>query len=455
MRAARRLGAVACAAGLSVLPTAAARADDGGAAPAPVEAPAEAPLPTGGEVAPARERPPPASVPVRACSFSAPICVHAPRAVHPAAVLATIADAERALAAYDALRLPRPLSDDGLGGSSDYDLYLEPGAAPPTTFADLAARGEPFDRLSAFSVLAPPTARSGCEAARDVAHAIGDAMALRLDAGVEAGARSMWSSYVASLAAPCSVAELAAIDAWQRAPDRAIAGGSGGRLDGSLLFPMFLDERFGEGAPGAVMASLLAISRQKTAPGSFQWQNEPDVFDALRATRKAQGGTLDALLLDFAVARAFVGSRSDGGHLADVARFGDAGRVRFEWSLPFSTLPRRVAPSAPVEPTGSTYVWIDLAGAPKGASLTFAADWELPAVFSFALVKVDAKGAEVGRSVAVAPHGQTRVERTLVGLDGLAGVVVVGSNGGSMDRGHPYDPDEPVAPHGYLVTVYP
>jgi hypothetical protein len=415
----------------------------------------EVPPPTGRDVAPVRLRPDAAAVPVVACSFdpATPVCVHAAASIHPAAVLATLADAEHALGAYAALGLPRPLSDDDLGGSSAYDVYLVRGAEPPATTIDLVARGEPIDRASAFSVLPPPSARSGCEAARDVAHAIADAIAFRFDAGIEAGALSMASSYLASLAAPCESAELAAIDDFQRAPERELAGGAMGALDGSLLFPWMLDDLYGASRP--VILSLVAIARQKTPPGSWQWNNEPDVFDALRATLKATGSSLDALLLDFAIARAFVGSRSDGAHLSDVARFGAAGRVRFEWSLPYGSLPRRVAPGAPIEPTGATYLWVDLAGAPKGASVTFAADWELPVVFGWALVKVDANGAEVGRTVVTAPHGQTHVERTLEGLDGLAGLLVVGSNAGSMDRAEPFDPDEPFVPHSYLVTIYP
>jgi hypothetical protein len=50
--------------------------------------------------------------------------------------------------------------------------------------------------------------------------------------------------------------------------------------------------------------------------------------------------------------------------------------------------------------------------------------------------------------------GASHAERTLVGLDNLAGVLVVGVNVGSMDRSHPFDPDEqPGMPHGYAVTL--
>ena len=91
---------------------------------------------------------------------------------------------------------------------------------------------------------------------------------------------------------------------------------------------------------------LLALATQRTPAGAWDYKNEPDIFDILRATMRDRGSNLENLLLDFAVARAFVGSRSDGGHLGDVTRFGDAGRVRFEWAVPFASLPRRLAPLA-------------------------------------------------------------------------------------------------------------
>ena len=224
--------------------------------------------------------------------------------------------------------------------------------------------------------------------------------------------------------------------------------------DGALLFPWFLDDTLGVGGPGRVMMGLLALGAQHTPPGSWEWHNEPDIFDVLRATMRSRGSTLENLLLDFAVARAFVGSRSDGAHLADVDRFGDAGRVRFEWSVPFATLPRRLAPLAPLDPTGMTYVWLDLTGAPPASELTLVADWEQPALFRWSLVKVDTNGAEAGRLDVAGVFGANHAEKTVIGLDGLAGVMVVGVNIGSDDRSHPFDPDEqPLMPHGYTVTL--
>jgi hypothetical protein len=417
-------------------------------------APADEPRSHGREVAPPRARPEPAATPVVACSFEQPVCVHAAASVTPLATMSTLRYAERALRAYRALGLPGPLPDGSLGGGPEYDLYVVPGTEAPVTTADLLASGGGWDQASAFTILPPPSPRAGCEAGFAVAQGIAHATCLRFDAGAEDGAMAMASTYLASLAASCDRVELAAIDDFQRHPERSFMAGNPDRPDGSMLFPWFLDDGYGRGAPGGVITALLALASQRTPAGSWEWQNEPDIFDALRATMKSRGSTADNLLLDFAVARAFTGSRSDGGHLVDTERFGAMGRVRFEWAVPYDSLPRRLAPAAPIEATGMTYVWLDLAGAPPGAELTFVADWELPSLFRWSLVKVDKEGAEAGRVEVAGLFGSNHVERTVVGLDGLAGVMVVGVNAGSIDRSHPFDPDEqPLMPHSYTVTL--
>jgi hypothetical protein len=407
--------------------------------------PSDEPRSTGREVIPARARPTAAEAPVAACSFTEPVCVHAAANVSAGATMATLRDAEQAFRAYRALGLPPP--------RPPYDIYLLPSIEAPATVADLVLTSDGWDRASAFTVMPPPGPHDGCFSQLTVAQGIAHAIALGFDAGAENGALSMASSYFASLVADCSTVEIAAVDDFQRHPELSFAAGDPDRPDGALLFPWYLDDTLGAGGPGRVMMGLIAMAAQRTPPGSWEWHNEPDIFDILRATTRSRGGSLDGLLLDFAVARAFVGSRSDGAHLSDVERFGDAGRVRFEWSIPFDSLPRRLAPLAPIEPMGMTYVWVDLSGAAAG-ELTFVADWEPPSFFRWSLVKVDRSGAEAGRLDLAGVFGASHAEKTVIGLDGLAGVIVVGVNTGSDDRSHPFDPDEqPLMPHGYTVTL--
>ncbi|WP_437529985.1 hypothetical protein WME79_48835 [Sorangium sp. So ce726] len=465
---------LALSAALGGPPAAAARAPD---APSPkppspaASAQAGAPPDDSASTAPPAEgrpvvspvqRPDERDVPQRACSFTLPVCVHAPADLPGAALLESLTHLEAAMRAYDALGLPRPLPDGARGGGPSYDLYLErgPRRGPMRVGYDLRALGERFDAASAFAIIAAP-GRGGCSSASDAAYALGVAVAMRLDAGAEEGAIAMTASYLAAIAAPCAAEELAAVDAFQRAPERALTGAALGALDGGLLFPWYLDDAYGTGTPAQIATSLLAIAAQSTPAGAARFHAEPDTFDALRASLRSRGEDLDDLLLEFAIARAFLGSRSDGAHLSDAERFGDLGRVRFEWSLPYATLPRRVAPLRPIEPTGATYLWLDLsaesaAARPdlKTAEITFVADWELPALFRWAIVKLDKQGAEAGRVDVAGVFGSSRAQRTVVGLDGLSGLLIVGVNAGSMIRSLPFDPDDaPFMPHAYTVWL--
>ncbi len=149
----------------------------------------------------------------------------------------------------------------------------------------------------------------------------------------------------------------------------------------------------------------------------------------------------------------FVGTRGDGTLVPSLGWSGDFGRVRFDWSLPLSSLPRRVASQHPIFPTGSIYVWLDLDQPVQGETLAFQAEWEAPVSFQWTLVRVDAAGHELSRIDAPYQQRGTKVEQQLVNLEGAAGVMVVGVNLGGVDLAHPFDPDiAPAEPHE--CTVY-
>jgi hypothetical protein len=384
-----------------------------------------------------------------ACSFTAPICVRSLGSASPELVVRALDAGERTLGTLDGLGLPKPLGVldlylDGDREADDLRLAID--------VSDLDLR--PFDRAATFAVApAGPRWIRGCALEGAVARAVGFGAAMGIDAAMERGAASAFASYVERLAGACPNDELEGVDAYQVAPERAMLPGDAALADGAQLFAAYLDDAFGRGTPGAVMAGLLTVASQRTPAGRFSFANEPDLFDALRQNLRLRGNTIDGALLDFAIARAFTGTRDDGLHLEDAARYGDLGRVRVEWSVQFSSLPRRFAPANPIEPTGATYFWVDLTGAPKEAELTFVADWEAGVLFRWALVKIDAKGAEVGRAELAGVNGDVRAEKTIVDLQNLAGILVVGVNAGSIDRSHPFDPDDEHAPSGCTVTL--
>lgn len=386
-----------------------------------------------------------------ACSTRRSVCVHAPQTAERARVAEALAAAEGASLALDALGLPRPLLDLDRGGSPAFDIYLDAARVTPALGRDDDGFDPVRERATAFLTLAPEDI-AGCRGRHHVASGLARAGLLGLDASTDPATLDLAGEAFAVIAAPCSTLEIETVDTFQRAPERTLTGDGITAQPGSWLFSHFLDARYGTGVPGRIAAALVAIGGQRTARAPV---DEPDPFDALRATQKARGGSLGDTMLDFAVDRAFLGSRDDDAHLPDVAYFGDLGRPRIEWNVAFTSLPRRLAPARPVEALGATYVWLDLQGAPADAEITAVVEWEQPVLFRWTFVKIGKEGSEKGR-VDVAPvFGEFRQERTMRDLQDLAGVLMVGVNEGEASRKDPFDPGGPqLAPRSYLLTIY-
>jgi hypothetical protein len=396
-----------------------------------------------------------------ACSFRAALCVHAGRGARAETVLGTLADLERARRALvEGIGAPPPLADGRLGGGSQFDLYLvPPDALPPAALGAQTARDDlvagPQDRASAFALLREDTP-SGCVRQNLVTRALASSIQWGLDAGDDPTVREANAAYLAELVAPCGEVTDTLVDDFQAHPELALFHPSGAADQGtSMVFPWYLDWSLGSGAPGTVPLALTAIGTQTTAP-ALCWNNEPDLFDVLRGTLQARtpATTLDDLWMDFAVTRLFLGARDDGTHFPEGLFSGAFGKIRFDWLLPYATLPRRVTPEEPIEPTGASYVFVGLRHAPPGARLAFAMQWEPPVVFRWALVRLRADGSEASRVLVTPQQKSTSAEKTLEDLDGLSGVVVVGVNVGDLRPGEPFDPDaKPYEPHGYVLTV--
>lgn len=403
---------------------------------------------------PRAERPTGAQDAQRACSFREAVCVHAALATPERAIAATLTQAEHAFSGLRALGFSPLRTDDERGGGPQVDLYLT-STEHAFSDADLTARGDALDGDTGFGLL--PARRAGwdCEAASDVTRVVADIWLTGIDAAMSDGERALASGYLAHLLAPCPRLEAEAVDTFQRSPEQPLTAGSRDALHASFLFPAYLDEVWGTGRPARIVEALAKVARQRSPIEGATYRNEPDMFDALRITLREQDKNLGDMLLDFAVDRAFMGARSDGMHLSDVSYLGDFGRVRFDWSVPYDSLPRRLTPMRPISSTGMTYLWLDLTNAPLDAEITLAFDWELPTLFRWAIVKVDAAGHEVARTTVPGLFGATHVEQTMRNVGGLAGLLLVGLNQGDIDRLNTFDPDDaPFEPHAYEVTLY-
>ncbi|MEO8181636.1 MAG: hypothetical protein ABI895_22605 [Deltaproteobacteria bacterium] len=420
----------------------------GGGEVAPkVEAPIDPHLPTGSRV---RGSPRPKGLPASVCGVRQPVCVHAERKLSDELLAAYSNGLEDAYALLvGALGLPRPLPD-GAGPSSGLDLYLL-----PTVGNELEVLGDArtlgADRSSAFC-RAPPELR---EARRQASLCVAEAALWGLDAAETPFLRRAIAAYLWQLSGGSTSADLLAFDRFQQSPQLSALGRElTAESAGAALFVHYLDRRLGTGRRGVLPAAVVQMSRRDSPSLNLEWNNEPDALDVLRRAFVGSKPGFDDFLLGFAVWRAFLGSRDNGHNAPELLWLGDAGAVRFEWSLKASSLPRRVAPLRPIEPLGSTYLWLEIDRVSLGKSLAFRAEWEAPAAFRWTLVAVDGQGEPLQRYDLPYVQNATSAERTLVDYPDASAFLIVGSSVGGVDLAHPIDPDhEPLEPHGFTVYL--
>lgn len=398
--------------------------------------------------APAVARP---SRAARVCSGAAPVCAHGAHGAQALAARDALADAFGGV--IDGVRMPAPLADGAAGGSSALDLYvvddLPPGLA---SFDGVAVGLDPLDVLvdrdasPAFLLVEARALGAGCALRRGLAWGVARASAASVDVGETPVIIDGVSRHVADVVAGCGP-DREAHAAFQRAPWQAV----GATPQGARELFGWLDTTRGAGvgalAPGleslaAQHGGLLVEGASVELPDPARYRNAVTVFDVLSETMKQQRTTLDALMLEFATERAF-----------DAVE-----RPPLEWVVPASTLPRRLMVSRGIEPTGATYLRVDLdaqgdAAAKRPDGLLLELKWELGASFRWAVLKLDANGRRVGEVPVAAVERLREIAVDVRHLEGVASVLVVGWNAG--DPARPWSPDATLTlPHGYDVAIY-
>ncbi len=413
-------------------------------------APVDPRLPTGAALPTAFDRP---KGHRRACSGRRPVCVHAARDVPDR----TAAEALRALeSGYErvvlALGLPDPLDDRG-GGSRDLDWYVgRDGPRQLIVERDEVRLSSRFDSAPAFCI---GTGVADGDLERDAVLCVAEALAWRLDAAETPHSKRAFAAHVWHVVGLPTNADLAAVDDAQSNPQRTPSAAARSRYsEGDALFLDVLDARHSAAFPGSLAASLLALSAAETPASARAWNNEPDSVDVIRHTFGDRAARFADLLVDAAVDRAWLGSRSDGTRLPDWDHAGDFGRVRFDWAVKLSSMPRNLAPMRPIESLGSTYVWIDVDEVNLGEGLGFRAEWESPVAFRWTVLSLDRDGSVISRLDVPFLERGTSVEGRVVDVSSAAALVVVGVNVGGTSLAHPFDPDmEPDEPHGYTLLL--
>jgi hypothetical protein len=369
-----------------------------------------------------------------------PLCVHAAPRTPAASTLAAVVAADQA---WDALTGALELVEPDVDADGRWHAYLVEGAdieaAGDTGSTAVLAGRDPvarFDRASSFGLI-DDAIPLGCGLDLAVARALSRAALLRLAPATDEGSARAEAQTVAQLVTPCT-SGIEDERAFQSEPERTVVDPGGAAFGrGASIFFDWLDANFAA-RPAALIAGLWALTPTHTPSGAWRWSPGSTGFDVLRVSLKdalSTGSTLDDVLVRFAVHRAVV-----------------TPAPRPAWQIPWPAKARRFASPVPVSPTGSSYVVVEMAGAPPLAKLRVEASWEDFGRMRWEVLKLDGQGrlmADV--PVTSLPLG-TNASLTIENLDGVGRVVVVGVNVGSTE--HPFDPEQGSwQPHGWLLTV--
>lgn len=261
-------------------------------------------------------------------------------------------------------------------------------------------------------------------------------IALR-DADMGSPEQTMWAAHLArSMGDSPSV--LADIDTFQRSPERGFLGKDA--VTGAFLWPEFLEERYAVGQDYTLTFSVLGLS----APSEPTGVDEPDTLDVLRTSLRNLDTSLENALVEFAIWRAFAHNR-----------YGDFGRVRFDWAIAMPDAPRSLGPLRPLRATGASYLWIDTRSAPANGSLDILLRWEEGALIRLAVLTFSHEGEHLDTSLPAGLFGATEARNTLSNLTGVASVLVAVVHVGAGTPSVPVDPDSGPRERNYAISLYP
>jgi hypothetical protein len=397
------------------------------------------------------------------CSRRFPICVHSAHKLQSLNVASALGSAERA---WDALTGPMGLpAPDVSIETGAYDVYLVPEVVGEVvTRLDERDVRTRVDRANAFTLL-DARLSAGCPQDAAMAYGVARAVQMRAAPAADEGSARAEAQSLASLIVPCATSRIAGgASIFQSHPELTFADtlvnadeATSLAFDrGASLFYTWLDEIYGQYA-GSIVSAMWSLAPTVTSLSASRWNNEPDGFDVLRKSFKdalSHGSDIDDLWLDFAVARAFMGSRGDGKHGLESLALGDAGAVLYDWEIDFPDHARSLGSRRPLAPLGSAYFSIRTKDISPTSRLRIEASWEEHAKMKLAVVRLNDAGAELGRLVIGAPKKATNAQMTVVDLIGVSRVLIVAVNTG--DFAYPFDPDDmDWEPHELTVSIAP
>lgn len=380
--------------------------------------------------------------PLRSCDRDAPICVHARSTISPEILVhARVAMATAWGAVIDTLRMPRPLSDGALGGDARLDVYLEDAHDPLVVGRDALDLLSDRDSASGFLVLDEKLARAGgCALASTAARGVARVSALGLDVAEGEMVVDGFARRLGEVVAPCPSLEDAGLAEIQARPWRGLLT----TPFGAQLVARTLDVARGQGlgaiVPGVLSMAInhhgIVVPKEDDELGPAHFHDDPGTFEVLAASLSDAGSSLEALFLDVALARATA-------HIPPA----------WEWVVPASTLPRRFAVRRAIEPTGSTFVRIDVDKAPASDSIEMDLAWDGGSRFGWRVLKLDAQGKSLGEVPVPSLETQRKITIDVRHLANVRSILLCGVNLGDPIR--PWRAVEPPSqPHGYELGIF-
>lgn len=332
----------------------------------------------------------------RVCSQLWPVCVHAPATLDARRVQRALAAFEGAVAWLDAEGWPLPYPDAGLGGSSDFDVYLIEDSAQATAVgvaADAALGFGEFDGATTYGLL--DAALPDAELERCAVDALAQAGLHAHNPAEAEGARRAAAAFVTARFSGVYGCDDALEDA-QRAPALGLIGSNPPAVAAGALLLTMLSRRH-DASSGRFVRGAFELARQQSKSATVL-HARPTVWQALSASLEHAGESLDHVVEEFAVARYFATRAA--GPLPQLPR---AASIDARWGPPLARLPAHVpAEEPPLATYGSEYLRIDTTGARAGVQLKLWLRGEPGARWSLAAVRLDGSGRELGRMSAPA-----------------------------------------------------
>ena len=177
-----------------------------------------------------------------------------------------------------------------------------------------------------------------------------------------------------------------------------------GAEDAGLLLA-FLSARH-DAEPGSFIRDVWELGSQRTWEG-VGLRASPDLWMALDTAVGLTGDSLDENIESFALARYFNGTAA--GPMPEVtAAMEHTTSTPVAWSGRLDSLPKRVVHNQPVEPYGSAYLKLDVAGSATDRRVSAWFEGEYGVRWSFVALQIDDAGRELSRLSAPRTTGVPR-----------------------------------------------